>query len=79
MGLACELVQVHTYAPTPDAAKAGATGQSYAPRTTAILEPDEIGMVFGRDDREFRQLIMLAGKGPMILQRAFADKHEVFG
>ena len=53
-------------------------GESYAPRTTAILEPDEIALVFGRADPLLRQLIIRAGFAPMILQRAFYDKHEAF-
>jgi type IV secretion system protein VirD4 len=63
---------------TPQAAQAGATGESYAPRTTAVLEPDEIALVFGRADPLLRQLIIRAGYAPMILQRAFYDKHRAF-
>ena len=53
-------------------------GQSYAPRTTAILEPDEIGLVFGRSDPLLRQLVIRAGYAPMILQRTYYDKHRSF-
>jgi type IV secretion system protein VirD4 len=63
---------------TPGAARSGATGESYSPRTTAVLEPDEIALVFGRADPWLRQLIIRAGYAPMILQRAFYDKHEAF-
>ena len=63
---------------TPGAREAGATGESYAPRTTAILEPDEIALVFGRADVQLRQLIIRAGFAPMILQRAYYDKHKAF-
>jgi type IV secretion system protein VirD4 len=63
---------------TPGAARSGAMGESYAPRTTPILEPDEIALVFGRADAQLRQLIIRAGYAPMILQRAFYDKHEIF-
>lgn len=63
---------------TPGASKAGATGESYSPRTTAILEPDEIALVFGRADPLLRQLIIRAGFAPMILQRAYYDKHDAF-
>lgn len=63
---------------TPGAARSGAMGESYAPRTTPILEPDEIALVFGRADAQLRQLIIRAGYAPMILQRAYYDKHELF-
>lgn len=63
---------------TPDAKRSGATGESYAPRTTAVLEPDEVALVFGRADPLLRQLIIRAGYAPMILQRAYYDKHEAF-
>ena len=60
---------------TPSAAARGAQGESWAPRTTAMLEPDEIALVFGRADPLLRQLIIRAGYAPMILQRAYYDKH----
>jgi type IV secretion system protein VirD4 len=63
---------------TPTAAAAGGEGESYAPRTTPIMEPDEIALTFGRADPMLRQLIILSGYGPMILQRAFYDKHKAF-
>lgn len=70
--------QLSGTAVTPGAAQAGAVGESYAPRTTAILEPDEIALVFGRADPLLRQLIIRAGFAPMILQRAYYDKHQAF-
>lgn len=63
---------------TPGAAQSGATGESYAPRTTPILEPDEVALVFSRADPLLRQLVIRAGFAPMILQRAFYDRHEAF-
>jgi type IV secretion system protein VirD4 len=43
-----------------------------------MLEPDEIALVFGRADPLLRQLIIRAGYAPMILQRAYYDKHSAF-
>ena len=63
---------------TPSAQDAGATGESYAPRTTPVMEPDEVSLVFGRSDPQLRQLIIRAGFWPMILQRAYYDKHDAF-
>jgi type IV secretion system protein VirD4 len=34
--------------------------------------------VFGRPDTLLRQLIIRPGYAPMILQRAYYDKHEAF-
>lgn len=64
----------------PDSQRRGAigAGTSFAPRTMPILEPGEIALVFGRADPMLRQLIIMAGFAPMILQRAFYDKHEAF-
>jgi type IV secretion system protein VirD4 len=70
--------QLSSSSVTPSAREAGATGESYAPRTTAILEPDEIALVFGRADTQLRQLVIRAGYAPMILQRAYYDKHRAF-
>jgi type IV secretion system protein VirD4 len=63
---------------TPGAREAGATGESYAPHTVPVLEPSEVALIFGRDDPELRQLIIQPGFAPIILQRAFWDKHEAF-
>jgi type IV secretion system protein VirD4 len=63
---------------TPSAAEHGAQGESYAPRTTAVMEPDEIALYFGRADPQLRALIIRPGFAPMILQRAYYDKHEGF-
>ena len=58
----------------------GAFGQSqsYSPYKTPVLEPEEVALVFGRSDPLLRQLIIRPGYLPMIVQRAFYDKHEAF-
>jgi len=63
---------------TPQAREAGATGESYAPQRVAVMEPHEVALVFGRADALLRQLVIRAGFAPMILQRAFYDKHAAF-
>src|SRR5690606_34016621 len=72
--------QLSESAVTPDSQRRGTigAGTSYAPRTMPILEPEEIALVFGRADSKLRQLVIRAGYAPMILQRAFYDKHEAF-
>jgi type IV secretion system protein VirD4 len=63
---------------TTDARAKGALGESWSARTTAVMEPDEIALRFGRADPLLRQLIIRAGYAPMILQRAYYDKHSAF-
>jgi type IV secretion system protein VirD4 len=69
--------QLSGSAVTPGAGRAGAV-DGYSPQTIAILEPDEIAMVFGRANTQLRQLIIRAGFAPMILQKAYYDKHDAF-
>lgn len=60
------------------AAMKGATGESWAMATHPLLTAEEIGRYFARDDKKLRQLIVRPGYRPMILQRAYYDKHELF-
>lgn len=62
--------------PKPGDKYAGADYQNWSAKTVALMEPHEIALYFGRADDECRQLVIRADKVPMILQRAFADKHE---
>lgn len=68
-----------TNAPTFDqATKNAATGESWSLATHPLMSGEEIGRYFGRDDRKLRQLILRPGYRPMITQRVFYDKHELF-
>lgn len=60
------------------AAETGSTGESWANDVRPLLTVDETSKLFGRDDRFCRQLVIWAGRDPMILQRAYYDKHEMF-
>lgn len=60
------------------ASESGATGESWSNEVHPLLSVDEIAKLFGRDDRFCRQLVIWAGRDPMILQRAYYDKHEFF-
>ena len=60
------------------AAESGATGESWSNEVQPLLTIDEVAKIFGRDDRLCRQLVIWAGRDPMILQRAYYDKHEFF-
>ncbi len=68
-----------TNAPTfEQAAKQAATGESWSLANHPLMTAEEIGRFFARDDKRLRQLILRPGYRPMILQRAFYDKHELF-
>jgi type IV secretion system protein VirD4 len=60
------------------AAETGATGEAWANDVQPLLKVDEISQIFSRDDRYCRQLVIWAGRDPMVLQRAYYDKHELF-
>lgn len=60
------------------AAKQAATGESWSLANHPLMTSEEIARFFGRDDKKLRQLVLRAGYRPLILQRAFYDKHELF-
>ena len=59
-------------------AREGVTGQSYSQAVHKLMTPEEISRFFGRDDKYLRQLIIRPTWSPMVLQRVFYDKHELF-
>lgn len=65
--------------PTLDAAvNHGELGQSFTMQPHPLLSAAEIAEIFDRDDPLLRQLVFLPRIGPVILQRAFYDQHDVF-
>jgi len=65
--------------PTLDAAvKQGELGNSYTLQSHPLMTAPEIARIFDRDDPMLRQLVFLPGIGPVILQRAFTDQHQLF-
>ena len=68
-----------TNSPTfEQATKQAASGESWSLASHPLLNMEEVGRYFARDDKKLRQLILRPGYHPMILQRAFYDKHEIF-
>lgn len=66
-------------APTfEQAARQAVTGESWSVSSHPLMTPEEVGRFFSRDDKKLRQLILRPGYHPMILQRAFYDKHALF-
>jgi type IV secretion system protein VirD4 len=62
----------------PGSRNSGATGESYSVQLFSLLEPEAVALIFGRADPALRQLIIRPGLQPMILQRAYYDKHDAF-
>lgn len=56
----------------------GATGESFSQQVHDLMTPEEVSRFFGRDDKLLRSLIIRPSFKPMILQRAFYDKHPLF-
>jgi len=68
-----------TSAPTfEQAVNQAATGESWSLRDHPLMTAEEVGRYFARDDKKLRQLVLRPGYRPMILQRAYYDKHELF-
>lgn len=68
-----------TNTPTFDqASRQAATGESWSMSSHPLMTPEEIALYFSREDKLLRQLILRPGFRPMITQRCFYDKHELF-
>ena len=61
-----------------EATSTAATGESWSNDVQPLLTPDEVARFFGREDSLLRQLVILPSLPPIVLQRAFYDKHELF-
>ena len=58
--------------------RGGASGENWATEIYDLVTPGEAARLFGRDDPLLRQLVIVAGRPPIVLQRAFYDKHHLF-
>lgn len=56
----------------------GASGRGEQQQTVSLLTPEEVSRYFGRNDRYCRQLVIVPGERPFVLQRAYYDHHEAF-
>ncbi|MFT8247167.1 type IV secretory system conjugative DNA transfer family protein, partial [Roseomonas sp. BN140053] len=63
---------------TMQQSRQGSTGESWRSETHPLIDLAESARIFGRDDKFLRQLIIWAGRPPIVLQRAYYDKHELF-
>ena len=63
---------------TRQQADAGMSGERWTSEIHDLLTIDEAARLFARDDDLLRQLVVIGGGAPGILQRAYYDKHELF-
>jgi len=61
-----------------DATSTGRIGASWSIQTQPLMTVDEIARLFGRFDEQQRQLVILAGFDPIVLQRVNYDSHALF-
>lgn len=78
LGNTTVLTQSHSHVGRDASERQGATGDSWGQSTQELVTVEEASRLFGRDDHLLRQLIIRPSFRPMILQRAFHDKHELF-
>jgi type IV secretion system protein VirD4 len=71
---------------THDQRAKGASGVSWATEVHDLITAEEAGRMFGRDDRLRRQLVIRAGRDPMVIERAryfedplFSGKYDQWG
>jgi type IV secretion system protein VirD4 len=58
--------------------KDGISGQSEKQQVQDLMTAAEVRRYFARDDRFNRQLVLIPGRRPFILQRAAYDQHSLF-
>ncbi|PHP64970.1 TRAG family protein [Zhengella mangrovi] len=61
-----------------DRTSTGRMGQNWSLQTRELMTLEEVGRFFARDDPEQRQLVLIAGKDPIICQRIKYDSHAYF-
>lgn len=73
-------ITVTDVSPTTADAKqtAGASGESTKQQVQDLMTPAEVRRYFARDDHFNRQLVLIPGRRPIVLQRANYDQHAQF-
>lgn len=61
-----------------DQTSSGRLGHSWSLQARELMTLEEVGRFFARDDRHQRQLVLVAGRDPIICQRIKYDSHERF-
>ena len=61
-----------------DAKQRGEAGLNYQSKTLELMASEEVRRFFARSDRFNRQLVLIPGERPWVLQRANYDQHELF-
>lgn len=63
---------------THDQRTKGASGTSWSAEVHDLITAEEAGRLFGRDDRLRRQLVIRAGRDPMVLERVLYFQDPLF-
>lgn len=63
---------------TGDQRQSGGSGLSWALESHDLITPEEAARYFGKNDEYRRELIILAGKDPLILERIIYYEHDLF-
>ena len=61
-----------------DATSSGRLGASWSLQTQPLMTIDELAQLFGRFDPLCRQLVIVSGFDPIVLQRVNYDSHHLF-
>ena len=61
-----------------DQTSSGRLGHSWSMQARELMTLEEVGRFFARDDRYQRQLVLVAGRDPIICQRIKYNSHERF-
>ena len=56
----------------------GASGLSWATEIHDLITPEEAARFFGKDNPLKRQLVLIAGKNPMVIERIIYHNHDLF-
>lgn len=59
-------------------AKGDFEATSWQPHTQPLMTAEELSRFFGHQDELLRQLVIVPGLAPLVLQRAYYDQHELF-
>jgi len=63
--------------PLPDG-QANLEPTAWHPQTHPLMSAEELSRYFGQQDEFLRQLVIIPGLAPLVLQRAYYDRHELF-
>ncbi|MEO1420630.1 MAG: type IV secretory system conjugative DNA transfer family protein, partial [Pseudomonadota bacterium] len=78
LGMTSLIVRNKSEVSDHDATSSGRLGATWSLQTQSLLTVDEIARLFGRYDPLCRQLVLVSGFDPIVLQRVNYDSHALF-